>query len=209
VDGSGLGLAIVREIAELHGALVRIGNNPSSTDPLRPGTLISVEFEALDTAQPTASAKQMSITRLAGLNEIHLGVLQGRLRDERDPEAQAIWAQWQADLWHYRVPGGERFDEFTDRVDATLQTLLQRHAGLDGDLVVVTHGLVIHSLLAHRVALAPGGALPARIANASPQQGYCFGAPPRALPDGSPKNRKNSESGRSSIRVSPFCSPCS
>ncbi|WP_088279471.1 histidine phosphatase family protein [Ideonella sp. A 288] len=83
----------------------------------------------VDTAQPTASAKQMPITRLAGLNEIHLGVLQGRLRDERDPEAQALWAQWQADIWHYRVPGGERFDEFTDRVDATLQTLLQRHAG--------------------------------------------------------------------------------
>jgi len=53
VDGSGLGLAIVREIAEQHGALVRIGNNPSATDPLQPGSLISVEFEALDTAQPT------------------------------------------------------------------------------------------------------------------------------------------------------------
>jgi two-component system sensor histidine kinase TctE len=53
VDGSGLGLAIVREIAEQHGALVRIGHNPSATDPLRPGTLISVEFEALDTEQPT------------------------------------------------------------------------------------------------------------------------------------------------------------
>jgi len=51
--GTGLGLAIVREIAEQHGALVRIGNNPSATDPLQPGSLISVEFEALDTAQPT------------------------------------------------------------------------------------------------------------------------------------------------------------
>jgi two-component system sensor histidine kinase TctE len=53
VDGSGLGLAIVREIAEQHGALVRVSNNPSATDPERPGTLISVEFDALDTAQPT------------------------------------------------------------------------------------------------------------------------------------------------------------
>jgi broad specificity phosphatase PhoE len=39
--------------------------------------------------------------------------------------------------------------------------------GAHGSVVVVTHGLVIHSLLAHRVALAPGVALPARIANAS------------------------------------------
>jgi len=52
VDGSGLGLAIVREIAQQHGALVRIGNNPTG-DARRPGTLISVEFEALDASQPT------------------------------------------------------------------------------------------------------------------------------------------------------------
>jgi two-component system sensor histidine kinase TctE len=53
VDGSGLGLAIVREIAEQHDALIRVGSNPASTDAQRPGTLISVEFEALDASQPT------------------------------------------------------------------------------------------------------------------------------------------------------------
>jgi two-component system sensor histidine kinase TctE len=53
VDGSGLGLAIVREIAEQHDALIRVGNGQTSADPQRPGTLISIEFEALDTSQPT------------------------------------------------------------------------------------------------------------------------------------------------------------
>ena len=53
VDGSGLGLAIVREIAEQHDALIRVGNSPTSTDPQQPGTLISIEFEALDASQPT------------------------------------------------------------------------------------------------------------------------------------------------------------
>jgi len=53
VDGSGLGLAIVREIAEQHGALVRIAANPASSEPGRPGTLIGIEFEALDAAKPT------------------------------------------------------------------------------------------------------------------------------------------------------------
>ncbi|MDH4115632.1 MAG: sensor histidine kinase N-terminal domain-containing protein [Burkholderiaceae bacterium] len=47
VDGSGLGLAIVREIVERHDGLLRVGPNPAATDPALPGTLISVEFEAI------------------------------------------------------------------------------------------------------------------------------------------------------------------
>ncbi len=44
IDGSGLGLAIVREIAEQHDALLRVGFNPRSQAPGLPGTLISIEF---------------------------------------------------------------------------------------------------------------------------------------------------------------------
>ena len=47
VDGSGLGLAIVREIVERHDGLIRVTSNPASTDPALPGTVISVEFEAI------------------------------------------------------------------------------------------------------------------------------------------------------------------
>jgi two-component system sensor histidine kinase TctE len=53
VDGSGLGLAIVREIAEQHSALLRVSFNPSSDDDSLPGTLISVEFEAVNSDDPT------------------------------------------------------------------------------------------------------------------------------------------------------------
>jgi two-component system sensor histidine kinase TctE len=52
VDGSGLGLAIVREIAERHGALLRVSFNPNALDPLLPGTLMSVEFEAIVADDP-------------------------------------------------------------------------------------------------------------------------------------------------------------
>lgn len=81
------------------------------------------------TAQPAADAKNLPIVSLPALNEIHMGVLQGRHRDERDPEAQALWAQWQADLWGYRVPGGEGMGEFAQRIERALQALLQRHRG--------------------------------------------------------------------------------
>jgi broad specificity phosphatase PhoE len=83
----------------------------------------------IDTAQPTADAKTLPIVTLPALDEIHMGVLQGRHRDERDVEAQALWAQWQADLWGFRVPGGEGMGEFAQRVESALHDLLQRHRG--------------------------------------------------------------------------------
>jgi two-component system, OmpR family, sensor histidine kinase TctE len=42
VEGSGLGLSIVREIAQQHGAIVDIFNNPHSEDPKFPGSLFRV-----------------------------------------------------------------------------------------------------------------------------------------------------------------------
>lgn len=81
------------------------------------------------TAQPTAAAKQLPIVSLPALNEIHLGELQGRYRDERDPQAQALWAQWHADLWNFRVPGGETFAELAQRAGQVLDDLLRRHHG--------------------------------------------------------------------------------
>jgi two-component system sensor histidine kinase TctE len=52
VDGSGLGLAIVREIAERHDGLIRLGPNPACPDPALPGTVISIEFEAIQGDEP-------------------------------------------------------------------------------------------------------------------------------------------------------------
>lgn len=81
------------------------------------------------TARPTATAKGLDIVSLPALNEIHMGVLQGRHRDDTDPEAQTLWAQWAADPWGPGVPGGERFDVFAQRVGEALQALLLRHRG--------------------------------------------------------------------------------
>ena len=114
-------------------------------------TLAAVYSSALQrtiaTAQPTATAKRLNIVSMPELNEIHLGVLQGRHRDERDTEAQALWAHWQADPWGYRVPGGERFDEFAQRVEAGLTTILEQHRGQR--ILIVGHRATNRVLLGH------------------------------------------------------------
>jgi two-component system sensor histidine kinase TctE len=43
-EGSGLGLAIVREIAQQHGAVVDIFNNPRAAQPKQPGALFRLSF---------------------------------------------------------------------------------------------------------------------------------------------------------------------
>ena len=102
-------------------------------DCLRDETIAAIYTSALQrtiaTAQPTAAAKGLPINALPELNEIHLGVLQGRHRDESDPEAQALWAQWQADPWGYRVPQAEAFAELAQRVSQALHDILLRHRG--------------------------------------------------------------------------------
>ena len=83
----------------------------------------------IDTAQPTAVAKGLAIHSSPAFNEIYLGELQGRYRDQRDPQAQSMWALWQADMWNYRIPGAERFHDLIDRVGPALSEILQRHQG--------------------------------------------------------------------------------
>jgi len=114
-------------------------------------TLAAVYSSALQrtvaTARPTAVAQGLNIVAMPALNEIHLGVLQGRHRDGRDTEAQALWARWQADPWGYRVPGGERFDEFALRVEAALRTILERHRGQR--ILLVGHRATNRVVLGH------------------------------------------------------------
>lgn len=76
-------------------------------------------------------------------------------------------------------PGGESLAEFESRIDAALARALQAAAALPGALLLVSHGLVIGSLLARRISLPAGTARPARIGNTSLSV-VELGPPPRA-----------------------------
>ncbi|TXC66914.1 histidine phosphatase family protein [Piscinibacter aquaticus] len=76
-------------------------------------------------------------------------------------------------------PCGESLAEFESRIDAALARALQAAAALPGALLLVSHGLVIGSLLARRISLPAGTARPARIGNTSLSV-VELGPPPRA-----------------------------
>lgn len=97
------------------------------------------------TAQPTAAAHRLAIQPVAGLQEIRLGVLEGRYRDERDSAAQQLWQQWQQGKETICVPGGESFPAFEERVRCCWRAIAQANAG--GVLLVVGHRSVNRVLL--------------------------------------------------------------
>lgn len=100
----------------------------------------------VETAQPTAIAHGLPIQPCEALKELHLGILQGRFRDARDPEARRLWKARQQDKLHYRVPGGETFDDMARRVLPCLHTILA--AATDTPVLIIGHRNINRVILA-------------------------------------------------------------
>ena len=83
-------------------------------------------LRSIETALPVAESHQLRITTCDEFKEINFGVLQGRYRDERDPEAQELWNVRARDKKNCRVPGGESFAELEHRVRSRLDQILDR-----------------------------------------------------------------------------------
>jgi 2,3-bisphosphoglycerate-dependent phosphoglycerate mutase len=67
----------------------------------------------------------------------------------------------------YVPPAGESWEDLHRRVDRMWDRLSARAAGLAGDLVIVTHGLVCHSLVSRRIDLGGATLVPGQFGNTS------------------------------------------
>ncbi len=67
----------------------------------------------------------------------------------------------------YVPPAGESWEDLHERVDRMWERVRERVANLAGDLVLVTHGLVCHSLVSRRIDLGGEACAPAQFANTS------------------------------------------
>ncbi len=123
---------------------------------------------AWQTAEALAAGRTLVAEPL--LQERNFGDLRGQAYDALgfDPLAGAA-----------APPGGESLAAFEARIDAALDRALDAAATLPGALLLVTHGLVIRSLLQRRIVLPAGIAPPARIGNTALSV-VELGPPPRA-----------------------------
>lgn len=108
---------------------------------------------AWHTADAIARSTGRDIIADRRLRERSFGVFEGLTRSEmgtRYPEEHRRFESRDPD---YLIPGGESAREFYARCLACLTEIAERHAG--GEVVVVTHGLVLDSLYraAHGMAL--------------------------------------------------------
>ena len=113
---------------------------------------------AWQTAAALAELTGLQIAAEPLLQERNFGDLRGRPYDTLGFDPLAMDAA---------PPRGESMVEFRARVAAAFARLVARSASLEGDLVAVSHGLVIHAILDAHAALQTTRALPERIGNAS------------------------------------------
>lgn len=103
------------------------------------GVLSSDQPRAWDTATALAEPLHLPVSGSALLRERNFGALRGCAYDALGFDPLTM---------DEAPPQGESLAAFVQRADAAFDELLRQHAALAGDLVVVTHGLLIRALLA-------------------------------------------------------------
>lgn len=123
------------------------------------GRILSSDYaRARMTAECVARKTNAPLQLDPGLQERNFGELRGTAYKDltSDPFAPG-----------YTPPGGESWEDLHARTDAVWERVVRLAAGTQGHLVVVTHGLVCHSLVSRRLELADGVQAPLGFANTS------------------------------------------
>ena len=123
------------------------------------GGVVASDFErAHHTARAVAAATGAPLESSTLLHERNFGDLRGT------PYADVEGDPFRAG---FTPPGGESWSDFHARVDRAWEWLIEVAERTDGELAVVTHGLVCGSLVERKLRLPAGAASPRGFANTS------------------------------------------
>lgn len=123
------------------------------------GAILSSDLpRALETATAIAAVTGLELRTTESLRERNFGELRGRAYDDLGFDPLAT---------DEAPPGGESVARFEARMACAFDEILALRAMVADCLIVVTHGLVIRTLLAGHASLPVGISLPAGLANAS------------------------------------------
>ncbi|MGE3482946.1 MAG: histidine phosphatase family protein, partial [Gammaproteobacteria bacterium] len=100
---------------------------------------------SIETASPLAQALGLPIDARPELDEQGFGVLEGRHRDARDPEAAGLWEARRLGDADHAVRDGESFNALLDRVRRVLPEILA--AAREQPVLVVGHRHTNRALL--------------------------------------------------------------
>lgn len=98
-------------------------------------------------AQQLSQERQLPVDTLSELQEISFGDWDGQSFATVERDAPAAFAQYWQDREKHTPPNGEPLAQFHQRTETVLAYILKHYLGQH--LLVVTHGGVIRSLLAH------------------------------------------------------------
>lgn len=118
---------------------------------------------SLETARQSAEDQGLTIHLKEAIKEINLGILQGRIPDESDLEAQFLFRQWEKDKIHFRIPGGETFLDLQKRVIPCLRDILDKEDG--STILIVGHRNTNHLILGDLIHLSLEDSLELNIKN--------------------------------------------
>ena len=143
-----------REQAETNArAAAALGVDAIYASPLR---------RARQSAEPLARRAGLDIVCDDRLKEWRAGDWSGCLYTEIPARWPAEWAAWRADMWTYRPPGAENFEDLLARGGAFLDDLLKT----DGCAAVVSHGFIGRAMMSMLAGLEPRAAMRLNTANA-------------------------------------------
>ena len=96
------------------------------------------------------------------LKEWDAGAWSGFLYEEVQAQWPEEWAAWRADMWGYRPPGCENFEDLVKRGGAFLDDVLSTDVE---KTAVVSHGFIGRAMMSVLARLAPDDAMRLRTAN--------------------------------------------